>query len=152
MAAKTGGLKTKIVCTIGPASRDFGALSEMVKAGMDVARINTGHCEPDEVVEDVELLEKVGSSLGKRVGVMLDLQGPRLRVGSIEGGSAELRPGADFTITTEEAKGDSGRVSISYARLAGDLKPGDTVLMLSLIHISEPTRLGMISYAVFCLK
>jgi len=129
MAAKAGGLKTKIVCTIGPASRDYGTLSEMVRAGMDVARINTGHCEPDEVVEDIELIEKVGSSLGKRVGVMLDLQGPRLRVGPIEGGSIELLPGADFTITTKEANGDSGKVSISYPGLEGDLKPGDTVLI-----------------------
>jgi len=129
MSAKTGGLKTKIVCTIGPASRDEKTLREMVKAGMDVARINTGHCEPDEVVADAEVLQKVGSSLGRRIGVMLDLQGPRLRVGPIEGGSAELRHGAEFTITTEETKGDSGKVSVSYGGLAGDLKPGDTVLI-----------------------
>ena len=129
MAARTGRLKTKIVCTIGPASRDEKTLGGMVKAGMDVARINTGHCEPEEVTEDTELLQKVGGGLGKSIGVMLDLQGPRLRIGPIQGGSAELRPGADFAITTGKAKGDSRRVSVSYAGLTGDLKPGDTVLM-----------------------
>ena len=129
MAARIGRLKTKIVCTIGPASRDEKTLAGMVRAGMDVARINTGHCEPEEVIEDTKLLQKVGGGLGKRIGVMLDLQGPRLRIGPIEGGSAELRPGADFIVTTGKAKGDSRRVSVSYAGLTGDLKPGDAVLM-----------------------
>ena len=129
MRAGAVGLKTKIVCTLGPASREPGTLADMVKAGMDVARVNTGHCEPDQVVEDAKVLQEVGGSLGKRIGLMLDLQGPRLRVGPIKGGSAELRPGADFTITTEETVGDSGRVSVSYAGLTGDLGQGDTVLM-----------------------
>ena len=122
-------LKTKIVCTLGPASRDPDVMKGMIEAGMDVARINTGHAEIEEVVRDIHAIARVGQDAGKRVGIMLDLQGPRLRVGPIKGSETELKTGQRFTITTEPVQGDSRRVSVSHPGLAGDLKPGDAVLI-----------------------
>lgn len=122
-------LRTKIVCTLGPASRDREVIKRMVAAGMDVARINTGHADLDELKEDIELLRGLEKEAGKRIGVMVDLQGPRLRVGSVQGSRVELKNGQDFTITTEQKRGDSSRVSVTYAGLPEHLKPGDPVLM-----------------------
>lgn len=127
--AESQGLKTKIVCTIGPASNDADTLKRMAEAGMDIVRINSGHCDLDEVRHYAETLGRVGDALGRRIGVMLDLQGPRLRVGSIKGSSVELKDGREFTITTEMTRGDAHRVSVSYAGLTNDLKPGNAILM-----------------------
>lgn len=124
-----GSLRTKIVCTIGPASADPDTMRRMAGAGMDVARINTGHCDVTEMRDYITSLARAGEAAGKRIGVMLDLQGPRLRVGSIRGSSVELRPGQEFSITTEQKRGDEQRMSVSYAGLPEDLEPGDSVLV-----------------------
>lgn len=122
-------LKTKIVCTLGPASRNIETLKKIALAGMDVARINSGHCEVEELRDYIELVGRVSVALGRRIGVMLDLQGPRLRVGPIQGSRVELESGQDFTITTTQMRGDATRASVSYEGLPDDLKPGDVVLM-----------------------
>lgn len=124
-----GALKTKIVCTLGPSSLDGRTLAALVRAGMDVARINSGHCEPSDVPAYAAAAREAGEAVGRRVGVILDLQGPRLRVGDIEGEGALLVPGQEFTITTRDETGDSSRASTSYGDLPGDLRPGDEVLI-----------------------
>ncbi len=124
-----GKLKTKIVCTMGPSSRNAEMLTKMAAAGMDVARINSGHCDVDEVRGYVELVRKAGEAAGKRIGVMLDLQGPRLRVGPIRGASVQLVKGQDFTISTVQSRGDASRISVAYEGLPRDLEPGDAVFI-----------------------
>lgn len=123
------GMKTKIVCTIGPASSGVETLKKMVVAGMDVARINSGHCDIDDVARLTEVVKEAGEQVGERVGVMLDLQGPRLRVGPIRGTGVQLEKGREFVITTEQTRGDDRHVSVQYEGLTGDLKPGDQVLI-----------------------
>lgn len=120
-------LKTKIVCTIGPASADLETLRRMAEAGMNVVRINTSHSDIDDVRRYVDAIRETEVKTSRRIGVMLDLQGPRLRVGSIQGSSTELVAGQDFTITTEQKRGDSERVSVSYSGLPEDLESGDFI-------------------------
>ena len=121
--------KTKIVCTMGPASQDPETLKRMALAGMDVVRINTGHLDIEEMYQYIDMIVGVSESLGKRIGIMLDLQGPRLRVGSIQGSSVKLEAGGEFIITTEQKRGDQSRASVSYAALPSILRPGDPVLI-----------------------
>ena len=121
--------KTKIVCTMGPSSQDPETLRRMALAGMDVVRINTGHLDVEELIKYIDMVVGVSEKMGRRIGIMLDLQGPRLRVGSIQGSSVELSTGRDFTITTEQKRGDDTRVSVSYAALPSILRPGDPVLI-----------------------
>ena len=130
MTVEAVGRKTKIICTVGPASSDPDTLGKMIEAGMDAARINTGHCEDTgQMRRYISAVEEASAETGRRVGLMLDLQGPRLRVGKMAGPGAELREGEEFTITTDDVEGDSGRVSVAYQRLSIELKPGDCVLM-----------------------
>lgn len=124
-----GGLKTKIICTLGPASRDPVTLRRMAEAGMDVARINTGHSDLEEVRDYIRSLDEVSKAVGRKVAVMLDLQGPRLRVGSVKGSTVELQSGQAFTITGEQKRGDASRVSVPYPGLSKDVEPGDQVLI-----------------------
>ena len=122
-------LKTKIVCTRGPACRNVETLKKMALAGMDLARINCGHCKVEEVDEYIELVRQVSVAVSKRIGIMLDLQGPRLRVGPIKGGSTVLETGQEFVITTVLKRGDSTFASVPYEGLPKDLKAGDMVLI-----------------------
>jgi pyruvate kinase len=122
-------LKTKIVCTLGPACRNVETLKKMALAGMDLARINCGHCKVEEVDEYIELVRQVSVAVSKRIGIMLDLQGPRLRVGPIKGGSTVLETGQEFVITTVLKRGDSTFASVPYEGLPKDLKAGDMVLI-----------------------
>ena len=94
-----------------------------------MVRVNTGHCDIDEMREYVQAVKKLEGEKGRRVGVMLDLQGPRLRVGPIEGSCVELVPGREFTITTEQKRGNAERVSVPYQDLPRDVKPGDSILI-----------------------
>ncbi len=96
---------------------------------MDVARINSGHCEVEDVPRYVRAVRKAAEASGRRLAVLLDLQGPRLRVGEVRAAGAELSPGQEFTITTRQEVGDSKSVSTSYHNLPSDLHPGDMVLM-----------------------
>jgi len=122
-------IKTKIICTLGPSSSDPEVVRRMAVAGMDIARVNTGHIDIEEMLSYIRMVHEVSASSGRHICVMLDLQGPRLRVGPIQGSSAELQVGQKFTITTEQKRGDASRVSVPYPGLAGDLKKGDRVFM-----------------------
>lgn len=130
MTPESGCRKTKIVCTVGPASSGAETLAGMIEAGMDVARINTGHCaDTGQMLGLMAAVEEASAETGRRVGVMLDLQGPRLRVGKIAASFADLDDGAEIVLTTEQVEGDSRRVSVDHPGLPARLEPGDRVLI-----------------------
>jgi pyruvate kinase len=120
---------TKIVCTIGPASMAEGIIEQMVRAGMDVARLNFSHGSHAEHRQAIERIRSVEGRVQKPIAILQDLQGPKLRLGVFAGGSAVLRRGDRFTLTMEPCQGTSERASISYPDFARDVKPGDRVLI-----------------------
>ena len=121
--------KTKIVCTLGPASRDEKTLTEMLKAGMNVARMNFSHGDHEYHRETIETFRRVRDRLGVPAAVMLDTKGPEIRIGTFASGSILLKNGQDFTLTTEDIAGDETRVSVTYKDLPRQLKEGDRVLI-----------------------
>ena len=122
-------LKTKIVCTIGPASQSEKVMAEMLKAGMNVARLNFSHGDHAYHRETIENFRRVRERLGKPAAIMLDTKGPEVRIGTFKEGKITLVPGNTFTLTTEEVEGDATRVSVTYADLPSQLKAGDRVLI-----------------------
>ena len=114
--------RSKIVCTIGPASNSREVLDKMVKAGMDVARINLSHVDHSSAKETFELIRSVDNT----VGILFDLQGPKIRIGEMEE-EVELDEGDEFIISTEDFVGNRQRVSISHEELPEDVKKGDTI-------------------------
>ena len=121
--------KTKIVCTIGPASESEDVLRELCLAGMNVARLNFSHGTHAEHLERINRIKKVRSELGLPIAIMLDTKGPEFRIGTFKDGSVMLNAGDTFTFTTEEVEGDNNIVSVSYKNLANELQPGDTILL-----------------------
>ncbi len=121
--------KTKIVCTIGPASNNPDTLRAMIQAGMDAARFNFSHGAPEDKVQDYKMLARVRKELNKPIPTILDTKGPEVRIGLFEGGSTQLVDGQNFTLTTEDVLGDNSRVSVSYKDLPKDMKPGARVLL-----------------------
>lgn len=121
--------RAKIVCTLGPATDSPERLHELVEAGMDVARFNLSHGSHLEHEERYTRVRKAAAEAGRNVGVLVDLQGPKIRLGTFEEGSVVLEPGARFTITTDEVSGDDERSSTTYSGLPGDVQPGDKVLV-----------------------
>jgi len=121
--------KTKIVCTLGPACSNEKTLTEMCRAGMNVARLNFSHGTHEQQLERIELIKKVRSKLGVPLAILLDTKGPEYRIGTFENGSVELQDNDEFTLTTEDIIGDEKRVSVSYKALPQELKAGDTILL-----------------------
>ena len=121
--------KTKIVATLGPACRDVGTLERMIAAGMDVARINASHTSPEAMGEEIRALREASRLLGREVSVILDLMGPKIRIGEIAGGEVRLEDGQEFTLSREKVEGDASRVSVNYPDLHTVLGPGATVLI-----------------------
>ena len=129
--------KTKIICTIGPASSSTEILEEMCKAGMDVARLNFSHGSHEEHKEKIDNIVKVRESLSLPIAILLDTKGPEFRIGCFEGGKAFVEDGADFTFTTEDMVGDSTIASVSYKDLHKEMKPGDKILVNNGLVIFE---------------
>ena len=121
--------KTKIVCTLGPATDNYQTLKRLVKAGMNVARINMSHGSYEEHAARIEMVRKAREELGQAVAVMLDTKGPEIRVRTFEGGKAYLTDGNYFTLTAEECEGNNARVSITYKDLPKFVKSGDVILL-----------------------
>jgi pyruvate kinase len=121
--------KTKIVCTIGPASESPEVMEHMIRAGMNIARLNFSHGDFSSHKKVIEHLRAVSRAVGRRVAIMADLPGPKIRIGQLAQEPVELRSGESFTLTTEDIVGDSHRASVSFARLAEAVKPGDTLFL-----------------------
>src|SRR4051794_6206015 len=112
--------RTKIVATIGPASRDPEVLARMVEAGMDVARLNFSHGSAEEHAETARLVREAAGRAGRQVAILQDLPGPKLRIGRLRDGVVEFKPGDETTFICGEngAEGDASRLYITYAGLA----------------------------------
>lgn len=121
--------KTKIVCTLGPASRDEKTIVKMLKAGMDVARINLSHGTHEYHKESIERFRQVRDSLDMPAAVMLDTKGPEIRIGNFKNKREILCDGDNFTLTTNCIEGTKKQVSISYKHLPQQLNIGDTILI-----------------------
>ena len=121
--------KTKIVCTLGPATDREGVLREMMLAGMNVARFNFSHGSHAEHGRRLEQLKALRQELGLPVAAMLDTKGPEIRLKRFAGGKAELKRGTTFTLTAGETEGNAQRCSVTYPALAQDVKTGDTILL-----------------------
>ena len=121
--------KTKIVCTIGPASESPEILEQMIRSGMNVARLNFSHGDFDSHQKVVENIRAAARAVGRRVAIMGDLPGPKMRIGQLAEEPVELVSGDSFTLTTEEIVGDNTRASMSFPRLPQIVKKGDTLFL-----------------------
>lgn len=121
--------KTKIVCTLGPASRDENTIEELIKAGMNVARLNFSHGEHDYHKETIDAIKKVRSRLNAPVAILLDTKGPEIRLGKFENDSVVLKDGEKFTLTSDEVLGNEKIATMSYKQLPSQLKEGNTILI-----------------------
>jgi pyruvate kinase len=126
--------RTKIICTMGPVSSDRDMLYKLAQAGMDVARLNFSHGNHAEFVRIIEDLRSIEASLGRPIGIMADIQGPKLRVGKLEGGKVFIEAGAEVWFTTENIVGGKradGRIVIPtpYKDFVKDVGPGSTILL-----------------------
>ncbi len=121
--------KTKIVCTIGPASDSEEILTGLCKAGMNVARLNFSHGTHADHQRRIDTIKAVREKLELPVAILLDTKGPEYRIKTFENGKIILPDGADFTFTTEDIVGNESRVSVSYNKLTDELSVGDTILL-----------------------
>ncbi len=121
--------KTKIICTIGPASENEETLTAMCQAGMNVARLNFSHGSHEEHLRRIQLIRSVREKLNLPIAIMLDTKGPEYRIKTFKNGPVTLRDGDLFTLTTEDIQGDETRVAVTYSNLTKELFPGDTVLI-----------------------
>ena len=121
--------KTKIVCTIGPASEQTEMLQNLIGAGMNVARLNFSHGDYEEHGERIKNIRQAASETGKTVALLLDTKGPEIRTGVIAAPQVELKDGDTFTLTTEEVSGDEHRVSVTYPGLVDDVSVNSIILI-----------------------
>lgn len=121
--------KTKIVCTLGPATDSYQTIKKLIKTGMNVARINMSHGNHAEHAARIKMVRQAREELNTAVAVLLDTKGPEIRIRTFEGGRAILAEGDYFTLTTSNVTGNNARVSVTYEPLPGCVKPGDHILI-----------------------
>ena len=121
--------KTKIVCTLGPASKDEETMRAMLKAGMNVARLNFSHGTHQQHRETIETFRKVRDELGIPAAVLLDTKGPEIRIGDFTDGGADLKEGDMFTLTSESCEGTKEKVSTTYKALPTQVEKGTRILI-----------------------
>lgn len=121
--------RSKIVCTLGPATNTEDKIRALMRAGMNVVRINRSHGTQEDAAHEIELVRKVEQEFEDPVAILVDLQGPKIRLGTFVNGVEELTLGQDFTITTRDVPGDSSIVSTTFAGLPADCHPGDILLI-----------------------
>lgn len=150
--------KTKIVATIGPASESPAILRQMIRAGMNVARLNFSHGEfsiHQRVIHSIRAAEK---ATGQHVAIMADLPGPKMRIGNFGVEKIKLKAGDRFTLTTDDIVGDQQRVSVSFAKLPKVLKPGnllslnDGYVQLEVTGVSGADAVCVVKWAVNCAR
>lgn len=121
--------RTKIVCTLGPATDDYAVLKNMIRAGMNVARLNFSHSTYDEHKRRMDMVKRARKELGVPVAILLDTKGPEIRIKTFKDGKAELKRGSKFTLTTREVEGDDSIVTVTYAELPQYVKKGARILV-----------------------
>ncbi len=121
--------RTKIVCTIGPASSSPEVIQQLIEAGMDVARLNFSHGTHDQHEEVIARIREISQRMQRPVAILQDLQGLKIRLGTFRGGRATLETGAEFLISTHDVEGTAGGASTTYDRLPRDVRPGDRLLI-----------------------
>ncbi|MGD0558078.1 MAG: pyruvate kinase [Streptosporangiaceae bacterium] len=121
--------RAKIVCTLGPATSSQEQLAALVDAGMDVARLNLSHGSREEHLAVFTRVRAAAEAAGKSVGILVDLQGPKIRLGNFPEGPIRLVPGDEFVITTDDVPGTQHEASTTYKGLAGDVRAGDRILI-----------------------
>ncbi|MCJ1780992.1 pyruvate kinase [Mammaliicoccus sciuri] len=121
--------KTKIVCTIGPASESEEMLEKLMLAGMNVARLNFSHGSHEEHKGRIDTIRKVSSKLNKNIGILLDTKGPEIRTHNMKDGLIELTKGSEVTVKTTEVEGTPEAFSVTYEKLAEDVEVGSTILL-----------------------
>jgi len=122
-------LRTKIVCTIGPATRSAKMLRELMIAGMNVARLNLSHADRDEHSENISRIREASAALAKPVAIMVDLQGPKLRIGRVDEDGVLLQRGETVVLTTREPFDDKGGIPLQYDDLPRFVSPGERILL-----------------------
>lgn len=143
--------RTKIVCTIGPASRDPKILEEMLKAGMNVARMNFSHGTHEEHRKTIEEFRRVRDRMGIPAAVLLDTKGPEIRIKNFVNGKEVLKEGDRFTITTRDVEGTKEQVSVTYKDFPKELKPGNQILINDgkiVIRTDEITKTDVIGTVI----
>ncbi|WP_421764796.1 pyruvate kinase [Ekhidna sp.] len=121
--------RTKIVATLGPASNDKNTITKLIEAGANVLRLNFSHGSHDDHRKVKEYIREVGKEKDYHVGILQDLQGPKIRIGLMKDGGVEIADGQQLIITTEEVEGNAERVSTVYKEIVHDVKAGDTILI-----------------------
>ncbi len=121
--------KTKIIATIGPSSASKEKLQAMIKSGMNLARLNFSHGTHEGHLKVINNIHQLNKEMGLHVGLLADLQGPKIRLGELENGGVEIRNGHTLTFTTEECLGTENRVHITYADFPKDVSVGETILI-----------------------
>src|SRR5262245_12937347 len=129
MNATLPGHKTKIVATIGPASESPDMLARLIRAGLDVGRLNFSHGSPEKHAEVIQRIRDAARETGRRVAIMADLPGPKLRLGTIDPEPIQLLPGAHFTLTSEDIVGNAQRASTTFQQLPRVVKPRDRIFL-----------------------
>lgn len=121
--------RTKIVCTLGPATDREGVLRQLMLEGMAVARMNFSHGTHEEQKVRLDTVKRLREELDLPIAALLDTKGPEIRIGDVKGGKLELKQGQLFTLTTEDIVGDAKKVSLTYKKLYMDVRPGDSILI-----------------------
>ena len=121
--------RAKIVCTLGPAVESIEKITELIDAGMNMARLNLSHGSHDEHQKRFDLVRAAAKKANKAVAILVDLQGPKIRLGKFSSGPHELSRGDTFTITTDDIAGTKDKVSTTYKGLPGDCKAGDAIMI-----------------------
>ena len=121
--------RAKIICTIGPASNNEEMITKLVYAGMDVARLNFSHGTHGQHLENIKLIRQVSQKTNKYIAILMDLQGPKIRIGHFADGPVTVKPGDSFTITTDDIPGSQSIVSTSYKNLPNDVQVDDHILI-----------------------
>lgn len=121
--------RAKIIATIGPASHDEHVIRELIKAGMNVARINFSHGTKEDHTESINRIRRASHSMDQPITILQDLQGPKIRTGEIKNGEVEVKAGDTLTLTTKEIIGDAQKVSIDYKDLPFSVKPNGHILL-----------------------
>ena len=121
--------RTKVVATLGPASSERNAIGRLFEAGADLFRINMSHTSHEKMRELVAAIRQVEADCNRPIGILVDLQGPKLRLGSFKNDAAEIDGGQDFTLDADTAPGDSTRVHLPHPEIFAAIKPGDSLLI-----------------------